>query len=528
VGSEGHETPRRSVIEMTGPQSPTRVFAYAVAERAELYLRVVDALVAAKERFRLQLRPAEVVDELAAEPRPTPDEVRSALEQLADWGNVTRFYDSAAPESLAEFYAKRFLYQLTPEGVAAHAGVQAVQRAGLDRGGRLSSVLLPGIVERLEAVKAEAGCDPPDGSRLYASLVDLFGAFAELADNAARYMSDLAVETAEIAADDERFVNYKRAVFVYLNTFVARFTELVPRIVALVAELDPRVPQLFALAAVTDAAPTLAGDDAGPLDTFSRRWAGVRAWFVAEGDEPSVAEALRVAMLEALNRILTAVARLHDRHLRRASREADFDALARWFVDVDDDAAAHQLWDGSFGTFAARHFSAPAGDEEVERRRSFWDAAPAEVAPRLRATGTRAGPGRPGTVADYSAAKAARVEAVRAARRRAAAAVERLDRRTPARLSELGALDGDEFAQLLDVLAAALAVGAKAETGRRGAVTPLARVTVEAAQPPDATAEVKTPSGVLHAPDLLVDVVAVARRGEAGGAATTGEAEATA
>jgi uncharacterized protein (TIGR02677 family) len=484
-----------------------RVFAYTVAERADLYMRVVDGLVAAKERFRLQLRPAEVAAELGD--GTGPDDIRGALEQLAEWGNVTRFYDSAAPESLTEFYAKRFLYQLTPEGAAAHAGVHAVRRAGLDAGGRLSAVLLPGIVDRLEAVRREAGEEHPDGSRLYASLGDLFAAFADLADNAARYMSDLAVETSEIAADDERFVNYKRAVFVYLDTFVARFTELVPQIQELVADLDPRVPELFAIGAATDTAPTLSGDDAGPLDTLLRRWAGVRAWFVAQGDEPSVAEALRVAMLEALNRILAAVGRLHDRHLRRASREADFDALARWFAGCDDDEAAHQLWDASFGAFGARHSSIPAGDEDVERRRSFWEAAPAEVAPRLRATGVRAGPGRPAAVADYSAAKAARVEAVRAARRRAAAAVERLDDRTPCRLSQLGALDGDEFAQLLDLLGAALAVSAGG-VGSRRAVTPLARVTIEPPHAPDATADVTTPAGVLHAPDFLLDVNAVA------------------
>ena len=75
--------------------SPYRVFAYVLAERADLYLDVVGALVAAKDRFRLQLRPGEVVRELAASGRQHhEDDIRSALEALAEWatsaGSTTR------------------------------------------------------------------------------------------------------------------------------------------------------------------------------------------------------------------------------------------------------------------------------------------------------------------------------------------------------------------------------------------------------------------------------------------------------
>jgi hypothetical protein len=98
------------------------VFSYAVAAKAELDLQIVEALMVARERFRLQLRPAEVLRELhlsgtvagseaganggAAR---SVEEIGPALEQLAEWGNVAHFYDSAAPETLAEFYGKRFL-----------------------------------------------------------------------------------------------------------------------------------------------------------------------------------------------------------------------------------------------------------------------------------------------------------------------------------------------------------------------------------------------------------------------------------
>lgn len=107
--------------------SPYRVFAYVVAERADLYVEVVSADVVAEVAATGTMR--------------DPDEVRSALEALAEWGNVSKFYDSAAPETLDEFYGKRFLGQPTPEGCAPCAGVEAVREAGLAGGGRNARVL---------------------------------------------------------------------------------------------------------------------------------------------------------------------------------------------------------------------------------------------------------------------------------------------------------------------------------------------------------------------------------------------------
>lgn len=43
---------------------PTRVFAHLGVENAELYRAILDAVLAAKDRYRLHLRPEEIVAEL--------------------------------------------------------------------------------------------------------------------------------------------------------------------------------------------------------------------------------------------------------------------------------------------------------------------------------------------------------------------------------------------------------------------------------------------------------------------------------
>jgi hypothetical protein len=135
VGGLAHATshPRATTEGVTEPppsgELGLRVFTYAVVvEKAGLYVAVVDALVAAKERFTLQLRPGELVQQL---PEVTVGEIADALEALEGWGNVTKFYDTAAPETLDEFYAKRFLHQLTEAGVVAVRRVSSRQLGGV-------------------------------------------------------------------------------------------------------------------------------------------------------------------------------------------------------------------------------------------------------------------------------------------------------------------------------------------------------------------------------------------------------------
>lgn len=475
------------------------VFAYAIRRKAPMYVTLVEGLVAARERFRLQLRPVELARECGDEW--TASEVDAALEQLYHWGNVTRFFDATAAETIEEFYGKRYLYQLTPEGIAAHAGVRSVRAAGLDAGGRLSHVLLPAIAERLKGIAAEAAEAERDPAKLYRLLIDLFGSCAELADNAGRYVHDLARETSEVSADDATFRAYKQAVLAYLNQFVSVLTELVPGIRATIGALTAEAGTLIALAATADAAPKADGTvDAGPVEQFRVRWEGAVAWFCGTVDQPAVVDHLRSAMLAALNRILHAVTRLNERHLRRVSREADFTVLAEWFAVGPSDPAT--LWDAAFGLYPSRHFTTVT--EDVERRTSFWAAPPVELPARMRTAAKGGSTGRPGRVADYSRQKADRVAAMRAAAAQALAAAARLASRTPARLSDLAVLDQNEFREFLGLVDAALSAPPRRD-GTRSAGTGTVRVVLHPSEA-GGRAVIKTPGGTLEGPDYLLEI----------------------
>jgi len=473
------------------------VVGYAVAPNAELYVAVMDAALDARDRFRLQLRPADIASAVGID----RDTASTALHQLFERGALHRTYDASEAETLAEFYKGAYLYQLTPAGIAAHRGIRDVLATRMATAGRLSASLLPRIHEALEAIIA--GADDGDESRLSADFTALFSLVEELAESAATYLRELDAEVPDLAADSDRLAAYKSAVLTYLERFNRELNRWAPQVVDAIARLEPEAPALLARVAKLDAAPRPDGSyDDGPIDSLLGYWEGTIGWFYPRPGRPPTSDYVSAAMIAAINRVLGAISRSHEQRLRRVSREADFVQLATWFAHADD-TEVHALWDETTGLWSARHFHDLAGDDSVDRRRSFWDAGSAELAPRLRTSTKRGSTGRPGKRADYSKAKRAARERALAAAEQAAAARARLSSRTPARLSDLQGLDADEFAALLDCLAAVLAEHPSGD--HRVAVLP--GVTIRLRPVADgAVTTVHTSNGTFSCPDDNLDI----------------------
>jgi uncharacterized protein (TIGR02677 family) len=473
------------------------VLAYAVAPSADLYVAVMDAAVDARDRFRLQLRPADIAAALTID----RNTAAGALSYLADHGALHRTYDASEAETLAEFYKGAYLYQLSPAGIAAHRGVQAVLATRMAVAGRLSASLLPRIYEGLQALSVDAA--DLDDSRLAADLTSLFALVDELADSAATYLRELDAEVAELAADSERLAAYKAAVLTYLERFNRELNRWAPQIVEVITTLTPVAPALLARAAKVDAAPRPDGTfDDGPIERLTGQWEGTVGWFTSKPGRPATVDFVAAAMIAAINRVLGAISRLHDRRLRRVSREADFTQLARWFA-AGNAQDAHQLWDAAMGLWGARHFNDLAGDDQVDNRKSFWLAGRADLPARVRSSTRRSSTGRPGRRADYTKAKKAARDQAQAAAMQAATARQRLATRTPCRLSDIGTLDVGEFSAFLDVIAAALAE--HAVDGVRSAALPGATIRLRPAGD-GAITTVQTLHGTFASPDDLVEI----------------------
>lgn len=483
------------------------LFRYVVEKNAPIYRAIVEVFADAKARYRIQLRVDEIGRELHARGSIFGDEtdLTRHLDALHTWGNLKRTQDTRDVATLEDFYRRRSLYQFTPEGEEAHKGVLGVEGLFSSSGGRLSSVMLPAIAERIEALRAEVEGDADD-ARLYTLLKELHGYSTELAENARRFMNDIADSLTTLTLTDAAFLAYKRAVIVYLQGFIAELNRYQPRIVDAIVRLDAvGTDRMVARAASADEAPTADGTKSGPVRELRERWEALRAWFSGSTHRRPEVDHLRDAMLDAIGRILRILDRLNEKRFLKVNRAADLLRLAHWFAAATPERC-EALFVGAFGLHSARHFGLASPDEALDRGKSWWGSRPVAVSQRLREAGRRSNPGRAASIADYSGRKRDGLAEIRAAEQRSAEALKRyVD--GPIRLSEVGYLSSTEFDVLLALLDAAVSTPAGAEGLREG--TAFGQYTVKLVPSETGSlAVIETDRGRFTAPDFLLSVTA--------------------
>jgi uncharacterized protein (TIGR02677 family) len=526
-------------------------FAYLSAPNAGLYSRVLAVFGQARERFTVHLRPEDVTTELRlapasrseADPAAGAEGVASALEQLVTWGNLRADADTGRVTTVEDFHRARYLYQLTQHGQAAIQAIALYEEA-LGRRGQLQSVALADIAEQLGSLLALARETNPDPAKVHLLLLALADRFGSLADNAQAFMASLRRTVDFQDGDEGAFIAYKDRLVEYIERFIADLANRGAQIADLIGQVEATgisglleaaarreaadaVPDgAVSNGAVQDGADDNADEDApaarsdvlaGALAAWENRWRGLSDWFLSRGSRrPSQAKLLRTSAVSAITNLVNTVSALNERRGGRSDRSADFRALARFFAEAPDDAAAHRLWRAAFALTPARHMTVDAAteaawDEADLAPNTPWAEAPAlEISPRLRETGSYERRGQPNRVADRSAARHALAEQAEREAAETAAARARLATDGPVLLSELGGPDGLDphaFRLFLTVLGDALASrmpGEAESSATTGDGTMEVRLKlVDAGQ----IVEIPTEDGVLSGPEHIIEIL---------------------
>ncbi|MBL1259863.1 MAG: TIGR02677 family protein [Thiotrichaceae bacterium] len=455
-------------------------FNYVTAEKSALYRAVMQVFTTAKTHFIVHLRPEEIIERLGTNSTYSPEEIPAALEQLVAWRNLLAQPDTGRVTTVEDFYRARHLYQLSRQGEAAEAAL-AVFDALLGRRGALQAVALRDIRDTLIAIEQLCHETEIDVGRVHALLRDLSRVFEDLADNAQAFMAGLGRALDLRSIDREAFLAYKEKVIDYLKRFIGDLAVLSPDIAQLIRNLNSPIERLLILVATREAedlAPDMKRDETTetkppPLEQtlqhWRDHWQGLQAWFIGNPGHPSQASVLQSSARHAILRLLEAVVRLNEQRLGRSDRSADFRTLAGWFMQCEDDGEAHRLWRAAFGLTAARHLSI---DEEtlsareqdpIATQRSWWDAPPLTINPRLRATGSYARRGAAAQIRDRSKEKTALAEQIARESEEARQARRLLATGETTTLSAIGKLDEGSFRYFLRLLGEALATAENSE-----------------------------------------------------------------
>ncbi|MEV7930879.1 TIGR02677 family protein [Kitasatospora sp. NPDC088779] len=537
----------------TAPQP--QPFAYLQAPNAVLYGRILDVFAQARERFIVHLRPEDVAAELrrrdaaelrrrdAAEDRSAVpvsiEAVGGALEKLVDWENLRADADTGRVTSVEDFHRARYLYQLTRHGQAALRAV-AVYEESLGRRGQLQSVALADIAEHLGSLLVLAREEDPDPAKAHLALLALAERFGSLADNAQAFMASLRRTIDFQDGDEEAFIAYKDRLVEYIERFIADLANRGAQIADVLAKLNATGVERLLLAAAQreagDAVPAAEPDgqsaeqaraeaERAALTGWENRWRGLTDWFLSRSSrQPSQAKLLRGAAVSAITGLVNTVAALNERRGGRSDRTADFRALARFFAQTPDDAAAHQLWRAAFALTPARHLTVDAATEEAWREADLsattpWALAPPlEISPRLRETGSYERRGAPNRTADRAAARRVLAEQVELEAAQTDAARARLATDGPVLLSELAGPDGldpQAFRLFLAVLGDALSARAPGDS-ESSAITGDGTMEIRLKLVDlDTMVRIPTADGVLFGPEHVIEIIDLAPHGSA-------------
>ncbi len=513
MADEPTQTPERILDQVP-------VFNYVTAPLAPTYRAVVEVFYRAKRRFQIDLRPQAVAEQLRRGPfrveEVEPDALERHLEQLVDWGVLTRSHDAAAVTRLEDYYRKRYVYHLTAVGEAAQRAVREVE-AALGQTGSLQTGMLSRIQETLAALAREAEAEQPEPDRALGLFHQLFAAFDTLTREANRFLVELNAQVRSTGGEEDAFLLRKRAVMAYLSRFIKHQREQADAIAGVLDRLDDDRMQRVVGAATRseDIPPAL--DDRDPAAIWAQdcrgRFAGVRSWFSATGGAPATVEHLAAVAQQAVVDLTRSLTRLHERRTRPADRAADFRTLARWFAACSDDGQAHALWQVAFGMRPSRHLQLAEDDPEVvDPQASWWQARPVAVPVRLRSHGRVSRAGRSAAAPDHGEAKRWIAVRLRKARQREQRARQRFADRGPLRLSRLGPLDADELELLLSLLEQAL----DAPRGGDGiqsahSVDGLLAIRLRRDGQASERARLETPAGVIDCPDWEVEISSLQR-----------------
>jgi len=493
-------------------------FTHLGVPNADQYRSLLRTFARAKERFIVHLRPEDVAAELRID---ADDQLTEALDQLVRWGNLRADVDTSRVTTVEDFHRKRSLYQLTAAGQAAEQAIAFYEEA-IGRRGQLQSVALADIAGQLQALLALAVQPDPDPAKVHLLLLSVAERFSSLADNAQAFMSALRRAIDFSDGDVEGFIAYKERLIDYINRFIADLANSGSQIAVLLNDLEAAGHErLLAIGARreaadavpegADAAESLALTEEQALGAWRNRWRGLDDWFTSrDAARPSQARLLRQAAVTAIKQLIDAVGLLNERRSGRSDRSADFAALARWFAEAPDDAAAHRLWRAAFGLSSARHLSVTGETadqwEDVPAGTPWRDAPPIRISPQLRRTGTYERRGKPSQVRDRSAERELLRSQAEQEATQTAEARRRLCTGGPVLLSDLDVLDPRAFRLFLSLLGDALAARAPGDTEVK-TVTSDGSMEVRLQVVADGgTATIKTQDGVLTGPEHVIEI----------------------
>lgn len=378
------------------PADPRRLMkisetAYLSADKFLLYRTVMRILYDEKEMFNAQLSTREILEKVQRCEEfadITENELKAALDQLTDWGNLVPVQDPRRVNTIEEFKNKMYRYSLSEYSVRIERMTVELENLFSEGNTLSSSVLLriDGYLQDIEKILSEN-----DLKRVYEWWSDLQTDFSRLNQNYSDYLHAFYSVNGEKMLRSVEFLQHKDKFVDYLRDFIRilqKYSVIIEKTLLKVSD-DMRERLLEKVFRSVIGQPrTNAGhfSETAAKEKINGQWQALCNWFTAHGNKiPTCSMAMEYTD-QIIRKILTNAVMIMQLRSSGISRKQDYKQYLKMFAGCKDINEAHCLSAHVFGAMNTAHYrcNSPRETDSIYENAADLEPQHFEVLPRTR------------------------------------------------------------------------------------------------------------------------------------------------
>ena len=356
------------------------------ADKAEIYRCILRVCYREYEHMHFQLYKEEIMEQLK-EKYPEKfshynmEQLKSDLNSLVEWKNLTPFQDPARVYTIADYKNKQFRYAMSDAAVEIERMTIRIENLFLSPA-NLSTNYFLRIEKALENIPKLKNNNLKDINEWWGNLQDNF---KQLNQNYQDYHREFYTGRSEKLLKSVEFITHKDKFISYLQDFIRELQKHSDIISNIIIRIDDEEKQRLLTRVVESelAIPRPMSEKADDLEERIRddifgKWDSFERWFISKNGMPSESERVLDITNEVIQKIIQNAALIVQLQNWGISRKSDYRHYIRMFMDCDDINDAHKLAAHVFGIQNVRHFKA-AGDRVTDSiSNSTYEEEPAE------------------------------------------------------------------------------------------------------------------------------------------------------
>lgn len=377
--------------------------AYLSADKANLYRTIIRILYNEKEMFNAQHSTDEIYEKITACKGFSDlslDELKAALDQLTNWGNLVPMQDPKRAFSIEAFRNKQYRYSLTEYSIKIER--MTIELENLFAEGKILSTYSLKNIE-LHLSRAEDMVKSNDMNEVNEWWKNLQEEFRRLNQNYSDYLHTFYSVNGEKLMQSLKFIAHKDKFVEYLRNFVMMLNKHSEKIRRMLSEINGDERELLTEKIIKseEELPRTVTEKLDMINLSERirgQWNSLYKWFVGDEKSQPVYRTAMDCTDEIIRRIVNNAFLLMRLESTGISRKNDYRQYMSMFAACRDIDEAHRLSAHVFGAMNTAHYKYCSDretdsifEEAYELKPQIFEIRPQtrSYKPRIRTSGFR-------------------------------------------------------------------------------------------------------------------------------------------